>query len=1027
MTPERWARVKRVFHHALAQPADSRRAFAAAACGDDATLRDEVERLLRAHARAGDVIEPVPAGLEGRRLGRYEVTRLLGSGGMGEVYLARDVELGRNVALKVAGSGGGDPALRREAQLASRLNHPHICTVHDVGVFDGGAYVAMEYVEGRRLSDLVPAAGLAPADVVRYGAQIASALAHAHGHGIVHGDLKGANVMVTPDGRAKVLDFGLARLLPPAHPAASPSVTVSGQIAGTLPCMAPELLRGGKADARSDIWSLGVLLHELATGSKPFTGATPFELSAAILHRPPAAMPPHAPDALRHLVLRCLEKEPGDRWQTADAVRSAIEAVDLDASRLTVTTPAERRVSRVAAGIAAALVLAVAAASWRVWREPAPALAVDAEGRTALAVMPFDTMRTGPDDAWLSTGIQGMLLTGLAQMPGLDVISTQRLYEVARDAGAPSLDALDRTRMADVARRAGAGTAVVGSVFRTGDTVRLDARVEDLASGRVLTATSVTGTSLFAAVDQLALRIRDGIGLRDAGSPRPVSDVSSASLDAYRLYARGVDAFANMRLDDARALLERAVAIDPTFAEAYLQLALLSGPARRPADRGGYLRKAAEHRDRLTERQRLLMEVELARDEGRFADAATGLERLVEQFGDGDAATLAWQLHAPAVSPMPDVNRLLALAAKAAKADPRSPVARNVRGYALLSAGRAEEAVREFEAYAALAPREPNPHDSLGDAYLLMGRLDAARASYARAATIDPAFQPRGWPWTFAIEGRFEEALRQPGTPPYLSAVVLARAGRYGEAGRAVQQALLKAESGGDVVAVAGLHLLSALFAIEQARHAAALDAVRAAERALAPAPAERQRPSLALLHLIAGVAEVRSGRLAAARARLDALGALADATPQASPWWREALAGEVALAEGRLDAAAAAPAGKVFVSGLAEGSVLRNDLVFRDLPARVAKARGDLRGAVDGYRRLLTYDAAQRWVAVFEPRYVLEMARLLDQLGDVSAARTEYQRFLASWQRADGGLPEPGEARRAVARVGTQRPPGRP
>jgi serine/threonine protein kinase len=210
-----WARVKELFHGALEREPEERLAFVHDSC-DEAEVRAEVERLLAAHQQAGGFIERSPVAMAGRVIGHYKIERALGAGGMGAVYLARDLELGRPVAIKIAiGSDENAKArLKREAQYASQLNHPHICTIHEVGTADGQPFIVMEFVEGQRLSDLIPAQGLSVDDVKRYGMQIADALAHAHRHGVTHRDLKAANVVVTPEGRAKVLDFGLARRVP---------------------------------------------------------------------------------------------------------------------------------------------------------------------------------------------------------------------------------------------------------------------------------------------------------------------------------------------------------------------------------------------------------------------------------------------------------------------------------------------------------------------------------------------------------------------------------------------------------------------------------------------------------------------------------------------------------------------------------------------------------------------------------------------------------------------------------------------
>ncbi|HXE74983.1 MAG TPA: protein kinase [Candidatus Xenobia bacterium] len=273
----------------------------------------------------------------GQTFGPYRIEAKLGAGGMGVVYRAQDMRLERPVALKLIGERlAGDETARalllREARSASTLNHPNICTIYEVGEAEGQAYIAMELVEGRPLSALLPAEGLGLETALRYGTQIADALAHAHERGIVHRDLKTANVVVTPEGRAKVLDFGLAKRLQDADLAEATRSTAAlsevGRVAGTLHYMAPELLRGEPADARSDIWALGVVLHEMASGRLPFEGKTGYELSSAILNRPPGPLPTRVPAVLRSIIVRCLGKEPGQRYQRAGEVRAALEVIE---------------------------------------------------------------------------------------------------------------------------------------------------------------------------------------------------------------------------------------------------------------------------------------------------------------------------------------------------------------------------------------------------------------------------------------------------------------------------------------------------------------------------------------------------------------------------------------------------------------------------------------------------------------------------------------------------------------------------
>ena len=274
-----------------------------------------------------------------RNLAHYRVIELLGAGGMGAVYRAHDTRLQRDVALKLLPPAlytdeSSRQRLIREARSAAALNHPNICTIHEVGEAEGEVYIAMELVKGRPLGELIPSGGFPAESVLRYGTHIADALAHAHEHGVIHRDLKSSNVVVTRDGRAKVLDFGLARRTLAGESAASAAtqraLTEAGAIVGTLHALAPEVLRGERADERSDIWALGVLLYELIAGALPFSGRSAYELSAAILHGSPAPLPPRVTPGLAAVIQRCLAKDAAQRFRSAAEVRAALEALQSD-------------------------------------------------------------------------------------------------------------------------------------------------------------------------------------------------------------------------------------------------------------------------------------------------------------------------------------------------------------------------------------------------------------------------------------------------------------------------------------------------------------------------------------------------------------------------------------------------------------------------------------------------------------------------------------------------------------------------
>lgn len=410
MNQERWRQIERLCQDALEHEPDERDAFLDTACVDDASLRREVESLLAQQSAARDYLE-TPAALHrageaswrdgvfhdlptagvalspGARLGPYEITALIGAGGMGEVYSARDTRLDRIVAIKILPpTFAGDPErrarLEREAKTVAGLNHPHICTLHDVGDHEGSMFLVMEYVFGESLADRLRQGLLPVEQAVAVATEIADALAAAHRHGVIHRDLKPANVMVTPEGHAKVLDFGLAKYLgglqhsePEATtvsaPPDEPNLTQQGVVIGTLSYLSPEQAQGKPLDARSDIFSFGALLYELLTGRRAFQGDSSISTMLAILHDTPVragALRPGMPRELEAIVNRCLQKNPDARYASADGLHEDLAACQsyLASRRPAILAFAGR--PWVAIPGAALVAVLLATVSWQAWR-----------------------------------------------------------------------------------------------------------------------------------------------------------------------------------------------------------------------------------------------------------------------------------------------------------------------------------------------------------------------------------------------------------------------------------------------------------------------------------------------------------------------------------------------------------------------------------------------------------------------------------------------------------------------------------
>jgi TolB-like protein len=422
--------------------------------------------------------------MTGTQLGHYRILSLLGAGGMGQVYRAHDDQLDRDVAIKLLpASSIQNPAARarllREARAAAALNHPSICTIHEVGDADGQVYIAMELVEGRPLSELAVGRGLPVEEVLRCGRQIADALAHAHARQLVHRDLKSANVVVTPDGRIKVLDFGLAKKLSVAElTEATTQVhahgehTAAGALVGTLAYMAPEQLRGEGADARSDLWALGVVLYELSAGVRPFRGQSGFELSANILNQPHSSLPASVPMALRGVIDRCLDKQPARRFQSAGEVRAAIDAIGLGAGvSWTVVRDRLQRRPWLAAGVAAAILAGAAAA---LEREQIRARFGHAARVESVAVLPLENLSGDTAQDYFADGMTEVLSTDLARLGGLKRVTARG--SVIRYKGT-------KKPFDEIARELRVDALITGSVLRSGNRVSITAQLLDPATG----------------------------------------------------------------------------------------------------------------------------------------------------------------------------------------------------------------------------------------------------------------------------------------------------------------------------------------------------------------------------------------------------------------------------------------------------------------------------------------------------------------------------------------------------------------
>ena len=493
--------------------------------------------------------------------GHYRVVQKLGEGGMGEVYLAEDVRLGRPVALKFLPAAlKADPDSRarllNEARAASMLRSPNIAVTYDIGEHAGTDFIVMEYVEGQLLSARIKEGPLPVREVTDVGLQVADALEEAHSRGIIHRDIKSANLIRSERGLVKVLDFGLAKFLASKGRdefVTRQQMTMAGTVVGTISYMAPEQALGRTIDHRADLFSLGVVLYELATGRTPFGGASMTEIIDKILHEtppPPSALNAAVPKALDTIVLRALEKSPTFRYQSAHDVRQ-----DLRAFAASLEESFRVSTSRAAAAIAGHRASAI---------------------ERSVAVMTFANITREAADDWIGTGIAETVSSDLKNIHGLTVIGRARVYDALRNLSSNA--SLDESLAIDIGRRLGATWVVVGAFQKIGEMVRITAHFVDVATGMVRKTVKVDGRvgDIFALQDKIVYELSQGLNLVLRGTEiAEIEKRETESVEAYESFARGM---MNLRLasrdsiERAIGAFEHATRMDPEYALAWAAL-----------------------------------------------------------------------------------------------------------------------------------------------------------------------------------------------------------------------------------------------------------------------------------------------------------------------------------------------------------------------------------------------------------------------------------------------------------------------
>lgn len=659
-----------------------------------------------------------------KRLGHYLIQARLGSGGMGDVYAALDTRLNRRVALKLPrgeASPSGDrlALVRREARAAAALNHPNIVHLYAIEEADGLIFMTMELVAGRSLRDRLQEGGLLPlASVLAFASQIAEGLACAHAAGVLHRDLKPGNVMITADDRVKILDFGVATFFRPvsawdADAATSiQDVSTGRTTVGTVGYMSPEQALGRALDARTDLFGLGVILYEMATGKRPFQGDTPVAVFDELLNRePPSAriLNPALPASLVGVIDKALEKDPERRYRSADDLLAALRRVDGSAAR-------DDSASR--------------------GDVTAPAHTAESHAPASIVVLPFVDMSPARDQEYFCHGITEEIINTLTQVPGLRVISRTSAFAFEGKG----------LEVTEIGRRLRVGTALEGSVRRAGERVRISSRLVSAADGYQLWSRRFDTelSDVFAIQDEIAASIVGELRLelatgRAAGAARFDAIAHEAYLKGMYALNKWTPASVAQSIADLRA----AIAQDPGFAPAYAALAdaqiwLYSGVGIMPAsetvpEARSAIDRALRIDPALAHAHRVRGLIAMNHDWDR-AGAEVAMSRAL-QFGPGSAAAHLWNAWRLALLERRHADALTALE-EAERLDPLDLQVKTLIGYVHSFRHDFERASEQFERAVALDKEFAFAHYALGDICTQTGQYDRAIEEFNRAIEL---------------------------------------------------------------------------------------------------------------------------------------------------------------------------------------------------------------------------------------------------------------------------------------------------
>lgn len=716
----------------------------------------------------------------GQQFAHFKIVEKIGEGGMGAVFLAVDQKLNRQVALKLLLPDAFDNSEKkerfsREAKTAAQISHGNVMAIYDIGTTKDEKtgndidFIVMEHIKGKQLTDYFQTEKLDLNQTVRLAEKIAAGLAAAHNLNIVHRDIKADNIIINLENEPKILDFGLAKPIESVFQSdgdentdtVDNDLTKAGKIIGTVSYMSPEQAKGEKVDTRSDIFSFGILLYRMACGEFPFNAPTQVSTLAKILeskHEPPRVKNAGIPPELERIIDKCLQKNPEDRYQDTrdlvvdlrnlrrqfDSGITSTISTEIDKPQITKTVNIKAKPALIVSIIAILVFIVV----WQMYDPQSSSTSTVQANENSLAILGFDNKTNDESYDWLETGLPEILLTDLSQSQAIQIVSQNRILDCL-----PPDKKINHTfeECVDAARTLGAIHVLSGAFYKLGEQIRIDARIEEVGTGKIVTTHKVIGDDPFSLVDSLTKKISASLNLNDAQNVDKSVMTFVSSPEAYKQYLKGMDLFAQGFDNEAKAEFEKAIQIDSSFALPYMRIGMLSMFLGQQKIGAQYFSLAKQHEEKLPLREKALLDVysELWLNQN-FNNAYVKMESFVNQFPDDKEGqtilgvlqyefnrdTLGALAHinkALEIDPtfhlalyqmvgiqksMEDYDKALEYALKAKEHYPDSPDAYTVLAALYRDKGDIDRAIFEFQAMLQKFPNQSSPYSNLADLYI---------------------------------------------------------------------------------------------------------------------------------------------------------------------------------------------------------------------------------------------------------------------------------------------------------------------